>query len=201
DIIDQSDLFIVPMGTQPLYLDPQFNFTNPVEKLSELIDQGKKILIFSNVGLSWAFDEGYPQNQFAGVGNGPLVQEFFDKIGIELGSNQARLVNQGNGVSLSPFTMKGIANNVIGNKLNNGSTVKANAFTAVNFFAGSYVTSTDIIKVSNPNIATPFIYYDTDQSNIAGIHATIGNSRVVYVTFPLEILDVASNQQEILRKC
>ena len=201
DIIDQSDLFIVPMGTQPLYLDPQFNFSNPVEKLSELIDQGKKILIFSNVGLSWAFDEGYPQNQFAGVGNGPLVQEFFDKIGIELGSNQARLVNQGNGVSLSPFTMKGIANNVIGNKLNNGSTVKANAFTAVNFFAGSYVTSTDIIKVSNPNIATPFIYYDTDQSNIAGIHATIGNSRVVYVTFPLEILDVASNQQEILRKC
>ena len=201
DIIDQSDLFIVPMGTQPLYLDPQFNFSNPVEKLSEFVDQGKKILIFSSTGLSWAFDESYPQNQFAGVGNGPLVQEFFDKIGIELGSNEPRLVNQGNGVALTPFTMKGITSSVIGNKLNNNANIKANAFTAANFFAGSYVTSTDIIKITNPNVATPFMYYDTDQANIAGIHATIGNSRVVYVTFPLEILDVVSNQQEILRKC
>lgn len=200
DIVDQADLFIVPMGTQPLYLDPQFNFSNPVEKLSEFIDQGKKILIFSNVGLSWAFDEGYPQNQFAGVGNGPLVQEFFDKIGIELGSNKPRLENQGGGVAITPFTMRGIANNVIGNKLNNNAAINANSFTAANFFAGSYVSSTDIIKITNPNVATPFIYYDSDQKDIAGIHATIGNARVVYVTFPLEILNVAANQQEILRK-
>jgi hypothetical protein len=200
DIIDQADLFIVPMGTQPLYLDPQFNFSNPVEKLSEFIDQGKKILIFSNVGLSWAFDEGFPQNQFAGVGNGPLVQEFFDKIGIEFGSNKSRLENQGGGVAITPFTMRGIANNVIGNKLNNNAAINANAFTAANFFAGSYVSSTDIIKITNPNVATPFIYYDSDQKDIAGIHATIGNARVVYVTFPLEILNVSANQQEILRK-
>ena len=200
DIVDQADLFIVPMGTQPLYLDPQFNFPNPVEKLSEFIDQGKKILIFSNTGLSWAFDEGYPQNQFAGVGNGPLVQEFFDKIGIELGSNKPRLENQGGGVAITPFTMRGIANNVIGNKLNNNAAINSNAFSAANFFAGSYVESTDIIKITNPNIATPFIYYDSDQKDIAGIHATIGDARLVYVTFPLEILNIAANQQEILRK-
>lgn len=200
DIVDQADLLIVPMGTQPLYLDPQFNFSNPVEKLSDFIDQGKKILIFSNVGLSWAFDEGYPQNQFAGVGNGALVQEFFDKIGIELGSNKPRLENQGGGVAITPFTMRGIANDVIGHRLNNNAAINANAFSALNFFAGSYVSSTDIIKITNPNIATPFIYYDTDQKDIAGIHATIGDARVVYVTFPLEILNVSANQQEILRK-
>ncbi|MFN5519532.1 MAG: T9SS type A sorting domain-containing protein, partial [Ignavibacteria bacterium] len=146
------------------------------------------------------FDEGFPQNQFAGVGNGPLVQEFFDKIGIEFGSNKSRLENQGGGVAITPFTMRGIANNVIGNKLNNNAAINANAFTAANFFAGSYVSSTDIIKITNPNVATPFIYYDADQKDIAGIHATIGNARVVYVTFPLEILNVSANQQEILRK-
>jgi hypothetical protein len=201
DIVDESDLLIVPMATQPLYLDPQFQFANPVEQISNFIDQGKKILIFSNLALSWAFNENFPENQFAGVGNGPLVQEFFDKIGIELGSNAERVSNQGGGISLTPFTIRGVTNNVIGNKLNNGAAVRANAFTPANFFAGSYVTSTDVIKVTNPNIATPFMYYDTDQTSIAATHSTIGNSRVVYVTFPLEILDVASNQQEILRKC
>jgi hypothetical protein len=200
DLINDAELLIIPIDANPVYLDPQYGFNGPMERINAALDQGKKVLVVASQGLSWAFDPDFPDNTFKGAGNDPLAQEFYDRIGIEFGSRKERTAVQGGGTVITPFTVRGVANDAIGNRLNNNAVINANAFTAENFFNGSFMTSTDIIKIKKPDIASPIAYYDNTTSDIAGIRATLGDARIVYLTFHLETLGTASAQNEIIRK-
>jgi hypothetical protein len=179
DIIDNYDptVFNVAIFANNYMMDNDGAYSNPsiVQPIFNMLAQGKKVYVSSNLAGSWAF-----------VGNTDtktdLAQSFFlDTLGVTFRTDKTRLNSQQ--TAYVSFPIAGTANDPIGNGIN----VTANAAGAVQ---GDAESSLFTVPATGP---TTSIFY-ADGAKTSGIgfkYQSTSGARLVYLGFSLNAL---SNQ-------
>ncbi|GDX65140.1 hypothetical protein LBMAG36_02060 [Chlorobiota bacterium] len=188
DQIGGADVQIFPIGTNPVEY-PNW-VASPLPYINAAIENGKKIMLIAPRAMNYAFAD------IQGDANGNTVgaQDFFSNAGLAYSQTKVRF----SGSTLSPFTVKGIAGDPIGNKLNNNATIQGNTAASIN--NTSYTLYTDVFTITDPTIAKPILYYDNVAGDLAGARMELNNTRMVFLTFGLESLGAATVANEILKR-
>lgn len=133
-----------------------------------LFTQGKRIMIFSDAAVANAFGTSSPA----------ISRSLFSKLGVGSTTTTARFTQSGNSITPQQFTVTGIQSDELG-KMFSGAT-------ALNNFTQTYQLIqyfTD--AMTRTGTGTPFMYYGTNQSSVAGIRNQTQNSRSIVLGFNL----------------
>lgn len=188
DQIAGADVQIFPIGQNPVEY-PEWA-GSPLPYINAAIENGKKVMLIAPRAMNYAFAD------VQGDANGNTVgaQDFFSNAGLAYSQTKVRF----SGNTLNTFTVKGVAGDPIGNKLNNNATIQGNTAASIN--NTSYTLYTDVFSITDPTIAKPILYYDNVAGDLAGARMELNNTRMVFLTFGLESLGAATVANEILKR-
>jgi hypothetical protein len=189
--MDDVEAMIFPIGGNPLKLPDDYRYANPLNTIEVALSLNRKVMIVAPQGMQWAYD--VVQN----IADGQMqeVQDFYNAIGLSYDRTKVRFA----GNQLNSFSVRGVAGDVIGNRLNNGAVINCNQ--AASIQNQSYSLYTDAFTISNPAIAKPVLYYDNIQSDLATARIELDGNRMVYSTFGIESIGSASVANEFFKRC
>lgn len=143
--------------------------------LNAMISAGKSLLLTSEFDLSFSY----------GTQGSQIARDFFsNKLFINKAQNAVLRVTtdqSGNITGVVSYPATGVSGDPIGNGIN----LTMNQYNQTSH--PYYIVFTDILSVTNPNKAKPFLYYDNNPSAIGGVRVEHDNySRLVYLTTGFE---------------
>jgi hypothetical protein len=146
-----------------------------------LFTQGKRIMIYGDAAIVNAFGTSSPA----------ISRTLFGKLGVGSTSATARFTQNGNTITPQQFTVTGIQTDELGKMFSGATTL--NNFTQTYQLIQYY---TDVM--TKTGTGTPFMYYGTNQSSIAGIRNQTQNSRSIVLGFNLIASSNASTRRALM---
>ncbi len=179
-----------------------------------------KVLLFSFTGTQWIsektigdsikdiFTQGLESGKHFFVygdtymqGMNAVGDDFFEtKFGVKtLFSDLQYKIEyiENEGYKILPFKVQGIQNDIIGNEISIHANVEND--TVLSPIGSRYTNIVGSIIVSGEK-TVPFLYYDNETPNIAGVRYSGGTSRAVFLGFKVESLDSEAEQKLLVEK-
>lgn len=188
--MENVEAMIFPIGGNPLKLPETYNYVNPFNTIEVALSLNRKVMIIAPNAMQWAFDA------VNNISDGQMqeVQDFYNAIGLSYERTKVSI----SGNSLLPFTVRGVAGDPIGNKLNNGSLINCNQQGSI--ANQSYNLYNDVFSISNPSVAKPSLYYDNKQAELAMARIELDGNRLIYSSFGFESIATASVSNELFKR-
>ena len=189
--LESVEAMIFPIGGNPLKLPEDYGYVNPLNMIDIALSLNRKVMIVAPNAMQWAYDA------VNNISDGQMqeVQDFYNAIGLEYSNTKVRF----SGNTLNTFTVRGVAGDVIGNKLNNGALINCNQAASIN--NASYSLYTDVFSISNPAVAKPVLYYDNVAGDLATARVELDGNRLVYTSFGIESIGTAAVGNEFFKRC
>lgn len=159
--------------------------TNLASKINEAIDSGKSLLITGEIELSWTSKS---------LASSEAKKFFFDKLKLNLITKSNPRIQHSNGqiTNIYQFSLKGLDNLAILEDYN----------AIVNDYpyqtsGGPFAFYTDPLSPAPDSPSKIICYYDNIITSGAGVAAEIGNSKVVYLSFPPDAMADENNRAKL----
>lgn len=146
-----------------------------------LFTQGKRIMIYGDAVLANALGTSSPMQSRA----------LFTKLGVTSATATARFTQSGSTITPQQFTVSGIQSDELGKMFSGAITL--NNFTQT-YQLIQYYSET----MTKAGTGTPFMYYGTSQSTIAGIRNQTQNSRSIVLGFNLIASSNSSTRRSLM---